>query len=442
MEFKAKKVMVYDEYSAHNRTLRINSTRIGSILVFVLMPAGISLDYFVYPDLLFEMLLIRLLYLLVPVVTFIASYTAFGRKHIVMFGIALALTANLAMSIMILISEGTNSPYYAGLNLVILGVGVFMPWRTREVLSLCIITMIIYLCACLLHTKTPMNWSIFYNNLYFLALTTIICVVSSYYVLGRRFQEFRLRHELVNALNQLKETEAKLIQSEKMRGLGHLAAGLIHEINNPLNNTLMAIHSAKKKVLPSNKELKMNLDHIQEGMTRISHILSDLRTFAHPGGEALGKLFRFKETLEIARRLAAHELEGISIVHDPAADCQVSGSMNQIIHVIMNLLVNSARAFRDIPSDRLPEVRLSTKVEGDRVRVRVQDNGTGIKEDDLSKIFDPFFTTREVGEGMGLGLSICHTIIKNHGGTISVESREGKGTTVTFDLPLGGENHP
>jgi two-component system sensor histidine kinase PhcS len=102
----------------------------------------------------------------------------------------------------------------------------------------------------------------------------------------------------------------------------------------------------------------------------------------------------------------------------------------------MNLLVNSAQALKSIKGQRQAVITVAAKIAGERAQISVQDNGTGVKKDNLPRLFDPFFTTKDVGQGMGLGLSICHTIIKNHGGQISIESEEGQWTRVTFDLPL------
>jgi two-component system sensor histidine kinase PhcS len=106
--------------------------------------------------------------------------------------------------------------------------------------------------------------------------------------------------------------------------------------------------------------------------------------------------------------------------------------------VFINLLVNSAKATKEVSQMRTPEIKLSWKQVNGRVEISLWDNGAGIQEKNLHKIFDPFFTTREAGEGMGLGLSICHTIVANHGGSIRAESKEGEWTMIRFDLPSAG----
>jgi signal transduction histidine kinase len=241
--------------------------------------------------------------------------------------------------------------------------------------------------------------------------------------------------DLQTALTKLKETEASLVQSEKMSALGTIAAGLLHEVNNPLNFTMTALQVALKSVKPDEPEMREVLDDIGQGMRRVKDIVSDLGMFAFKSKTSDGERFDLASVIGSALRLSSHELTGIEIVRDLQPQADIVGSRTQLTHVFINLLINSARAMKTI-TDRPRRIAITTVQANNRLRVSLRDNGIGIPAQVLPKIFEPFFTTRDVGQGMGLGLSICHTIIANHGGTIIAKSEEGQWTEIEFDLPL------
>jgi signal transduction histidine kinase len=245
--------------------------------------------------------------------------------------------------------------------------------------------------------------------------------------------------ELEDAMARLQNAEAQLVQTEKMNALGNLAAGLLHEINNPLNYALTAIQLAEDAAPAEDEDLQEMLNDISMGMTRIRDIVSDLRSFAYPSAENMQDRVDLTACLDTAARLASHEIDGFAVLRDVPSSCRVIGSKTQITHLLLNVLTNSAQALRGANGGRESQIRVSASADASRVRVRVWDNGVGIEPDNLPMIFNPFYTAKDVGEGMGLGLSICHTIVKNHGGEISAQSETGEWTEVSFDLPLAVE---
>jgi signal transduction histidine kinase len=255
-------------------------------------------------------------------------------------------------------------------------------------------------------------------------------------------EDLRKRNEeLRKAIRRLRATEAQLIQSEKMNALGSLAGGLLHEINNPLNHTMMALEVAKMSAAPDDADLNETLDDIDAGMKRIGEIINDLRAFAYPEEMGVQIPFDIREAIETSLRFTASELEDVEVVRQETNGDWVIGSRTHVTQVLVNMLLNASHAVQSVRGVRHPRVRISAEREGSRLQVQVWDNGNGIDSEKINRIFDPFFTTREVGEGTGLGLSICHTIVNSHGGTIQVKSEKGSWTQFTFDLPIWAEEN-
>lgn len=257
-------------------------------------------------------------------------------------------------------------------------------------------------------------------------------------------EQLRTHNEKLQAtLKKLQETEVQLVQSEKMNALGKLSAGLLHEINNPLNFTFMALQVAEQEV-GENESLRETLKDIDQGMSRVRGVISDLRAFAHPSELAHKAPFDLNEALTSALQLTAHELGQFPVERQGMDQVKVLGMKTQVVHVFMNLLMNSADALKakaaakspESSDDGPPKIVVSCTPRGDRLAVSVRDNGVGVRTEDLPRLLEPFFTTKQVGQGMGLGLSICHTIVKNHGGEITITSDQGKWTEVTFDLSV------
>jgi signal transduction histidine kinase len=242
--------------------------------------------------------------------------------------------------------------------------------------------------------------------------------------------------ELKQALTSLHAAEALLVQREKMKAVVQMAGGILHEINNPLNFTLAAITIALDRYGERDAKLAGILEDVRAGMARIRDIISDLRSFALPAKSDNYEQFDLATVVEQAVRFTAMELRDIDVDHAAAGACPVYGSRSQVLQVLTNLLLNAGAAVRQVAAARRPTIRISAEVHEGRTRVQVWDNGGGIAPSLIDKVFDPFLTTRDVGEGLGLGLSICHSLVTAHGGEIRVRSQHGSWTEVAFELPL------
>lgn len=253
----------------------------------------------------------------------------------------------------------------------------------------------------------------------------------------------RQKQTLEAALEQLKETETQLVQAEKMASLGRLSAGIIHEVNNPLNFIKTGLFALGKKgsLLPDGQRAAFEelVRDIEDGVNRVRNIVSDLRGFAHPSTSHADEISSTM-LIDTALRLLSHEWKDqVRVERDIPADHLVRGNRNQLVQVLLNLIQNSLDAMRRqaYGPGEAPVLRIMAVTDGSRALLRVRDNGVGIPAENMGKIFDPFFTTKDVGEGMGLGLSICYRIIEQHGGRIRVESEPGRWCEFTLELPSG-----
>jgi signal transduction histidine kinase len=251
---------------------------------------------------------------------------------------------------------------------------------------------------------------------------------------------------LSEAIDQIKETEMQLVQSEKLSSLGRMSAGIIHEINNPLNFSLtgmFALRNKGKKLPEADRaEYEAIVNDVEEGIKRVRNIVSDLRTFTHPGG-GTGEPVEAADVAEAALRFLGGEWRDTITIHQeipPTITCWAN--RNKLIHVLVNLLQNAIDAMREkkYPEGDKPQIWLTATTENSRTVILVRDNGPGIDAKNKTKIFDPFFTTKEVGKGMGLGLSICYRIVKDYGGIISVKSEPGLFCEFTLDFPADAES--
>jgi signal transduction histidine kinase len=250
----------------------------------------------------------------------------------------------------------------------------------------------------------------------------------------------RTNVDLKNSLQQLRETEAALVQNARLSALGTMAAGLLHEIGNPLNFMGTALQlAARDPTIQGDPDTADTVKDIQAGYDRIHLVVTDLRGFTAPQKPEHPRPFPIESAIDHALRFTAHVQKGINITRDISQNGVVFGSQSTISQVLVNLIANAVAAVRTVEEKRQPEIRISSWVEGKELFVSVRDNGTGIDPKIQSQIFDPFFSTKDVGEGMGLGLAVSHRIIANHGGSLSVKSSLGEWTEFRFNLPLSSE---
>lgn len=230
--------------------------------------------------------------------------------------------------------------------------------------------------------------------------------------------------------------ESRLARAERLGAVGRLTAGIAHELNNPLMTLMASLTMFEHEVLGAgSRELPALLTDARLAAERIGHIVQDLRAWVkgEPGHTAT-TTFDLRQVLEDSLRLTARDFDGHArVVASLAPLPPVAGVPQRMGQVFLNLLQNAAQA---MPRGRAGnELRVRANAEGDSVWVELEDNGVGIAPEVLPHVFDPFFTTREVGGGTGLGLAVCERIVGDHGGTLTLKSTVGQGTTFRLTLP-------
>ena len=262
-----------------------------------------------------------------------------------------------------------------------------------------------------------------------------------------------------------------------MASIGHLAAGVAHEINNPMGfvssnlntlndyvkdirslieqyrsflaelNEVVGSEEGRKAIAGGLEritkfEQEINVDYVMEdfpnliaesleGAGRIKKIVIDLKNFAHPGENEL-QFSNINKNLDSTLNVVWYELKYKAKITKEYGDLPpVKCYPQKLNQVFMNIFVNAAQAIAE-----KGEIKITTSSENEHVNISISDSGSGIAKENLSKIFDPFFTTKEVGKGTGLGLNVAYNIITKHKGTINVKSTVGKGTTFSIRLPV------
>ena len=233
--------------------------------------------------------------------------------------------------------------------------------------------------------------------------------------------------------------ESSLLQAGKLAAIGQLAAGVAHEINNPLT-AINANAEMLKMFIPKEDENYEAVDLIALAGDRATKVVRGLLDFARQEHYNLtaGDVNRsIQQTLDLVRyQLTSADAEIIQNMAEDLPD--VVGSWEHLKSVWLNLIVNARDAVINLPQKR--QITLTTRLdnENEQVQIIVQDNGKGMSEAELVHIFEPFYTTKDPGKGTGLGLATCHRIIEQHGGDINVVSAPSEGSTFIIRLPLNG----
>jgi nitrogen-specific signal transduction histidine kinase len=235
-------------------------------------------------------------------------------------------------------------------------------------------------------------------------------------------------------VTERKHIEAQLMAADRMVSIGTLAAGVAHEINNPLAYVIANLELMRDDNLAA--ESQESLKAAQDGAERVRKIVRDLKTFSRSDEQRIDAV-DVHSVLDAAANIASNEIRHRArLLKDYGADVpRVAANESRLGQVVLNLLVNAAQAMPDGEAER-NRIIVCTRAEDEMVVIEVQDTGQGISPEHRARLFDPFFTTKPVGVGTGLGLYISQQILSSMGGSISVESEPSKGSTFRLRIPI------
>lgn len=421
---------------------RLFYSKAGSVIAAFLIIAGGGLDHFAYPDRADAFMHLRWMAALAVAGVFALLHTQLGERYVRSISMLWLMIPQLMIAWMIYDTQGADSVYFAGLILALFAVGTVLPVTFFEGTVFGGATLVLYAIACTTHPNGLGEGSSFFTHLQFILMAAITAAVCAWINERSRARLQSLKDEVFDKNTELKDInhtlsqiKGQLVEREKMAAIGALSAGLLHELNTPVNYSMMAINlGLSMSAVRTDKMLTETLKDAREGMERIHGIVSDLRTFAYQTPSSDGPLpFVLEQAMRSAIRLASFDLRGISVTVDEQSETVVLGDEPALIGVLINLLSNAAQAVKSVKRTQ-PGVHLRVERLENRVRISVRDNGPGIEKDVLGRVFEPFFTTRGIGSGLGLGLSMSHAIVQRHGSDLTVQSEPGAWTEFSFEL--------
>ncbi len=250
----------------------------------------------------------------------------------------------------------------------------------------------------------------------------------------------------IQAQRELETTRQKFFHQEKMAAIGHLAAGILHEVGNPIAAIAGAASDLKGLAVQSKQgsteceikdDVNENIDLINEQAIRLSRITREIADFASPK-QRERELLDLNGLINSTARLLSYDRRFRTIKMDLQLDRElpaISGVADQLTQVFMNLLLNAMDASMAIPKDKR-QIQVTSNLTRDQVSVSVRDFGSGMSPETRDRALEPFYTTKPVGQGSGLGLSLCDSIIHAHGGSIELHSEPNMGTRIQVNLPV------
>jgi signal transduction histidine kinase len=431
---------VQKAFAEYDRQNRISNSKLGAVLAIFMMPAGSMLDYFVYgqkhPELLWKFFGLRLLCSFLVGVVLALFWTNFGKKYYRVLGMTWYMLPAFFIAWMIFVARDPVSPYYAGLNLVVLAIGLILPWTYKENILAVSLVISMYLGACLFQ-RSILNSSYVFNNVYFLLLTGVVVVASSFAASRLRFREFQARYELNASREEIAENHKKLVELDQAKG--RFFANISHELRTPLTLLISPLETLLHQY-KWDEQTRMLLTTMQSNGMRLLKLINDLLDLVRlesgtivikPGPMNVEEFI--KGEASSARTVAEDKRLRLETYVDPALGT-IMADRDKLEKVVLNLVFN---ALKFTPAGGRVELR--AEKQGEEFVIIVSDTGMGISAANLSNVFSRFWqaddTSRRKYQGVGIGLALVKELSVAHGGDVSVASEQGKGTTFTVRLP-------
>ncbi len=428
---------VINEYAYFLQDLNLRTLRIGCILAFTLVPLSGVLDYLTNPEFFKTFFYIRLISSVVSLLIYLISYSTFWKQNSVILGIA--LTSNVAIAISVMIRFlGYESPYYAGLNLIILAIGVLFPWGPRETWIASSLIFGYYLVPTLILDEIT-DYKILFSNSLFIIETMIIAVASSFFTSKLRLQEFQAKHELNTTKNSLEVSYQKLQELDQIKS--KFFANISHELRTPITLILAPTEMMLSRNLGSlTKDQEKYLTIMQTNSLRLLKLINNLLDLAKVDA---GKMELYYNRADFPKYVNEVVFSVSPMAEKKSLNLQFLCEetipefffdADKIEKVILNLVFNALKFTEK------GEITVTCSRQENDVLVKVADSGIGIPKEHMPKLFSRFSQADSSAsrkyEGTGIGLALSRELVELHHGKIWAESEEGKGATFLFTIPI------
>lgn len=420
----------FEDYLAERN---LGGVRLGCWLVVALMPAGLALDWLIHPEWLPTFLWIRACAAVVGVLLALATYLPRAIDHTYPLALGGGLVGAGSMAWM-LAHLGWGSPYYAGLNLVILAMGLLFHWTAAQAAIACALVVGVWLVPTSLHAH-ELELASFANNLYFLAVTASISVTSNVLRYRQARRTFSAQSQLASTSEKLAEALERLQIQERAKN--EFFANLSHELRTPLTLILTPVEQALEGRGPPQEEVWIS---VRNNAHRLLRLIDDLLDLSRIDAGQLRLRVRQVDLPHLvtkaidAFQASAHSL-GVHLAYEQGPDGpDLHGDAHRLEMILTNLLSNAMKV-----TSKGGTIRIATWVQGGWAHVSVADRGPGIPAEEGARIFERFYRREAQARtvGAGIGLALAKELAELHGGRLAYESPAGEGTTFTLSLPLG-----